>query len=104
VSGVSYVAFVDPSGGSADSMTLAIGHKQDDVSILDAVRVIRRRTLTPPILDLSVHYHADRHRDPICGRPPPRKSVFAVICSDRLRPYVRPHMMVSPSRTNLGRP
>ena len=38
VSGVSYVAFVDPSGGSANSMTLAIGHKQDDVSILDAVR------------------------------------------------------------------
>jgi hypothetical protein len=38
VSGVIYSAFVDPSGGSADSMTLAIGHRADDVAILDAVR------------------------------------------------------------------
>jgi hypothetical protein len=35
---VAYSAFVDPSGGSADSMTLAIGHRQDDVPVLDAVR------------------------------------------------------------------
>ncbi len=33
-----YTAFVDPSGGSADSMTLAIAHVEDDVAILDAVR------------------------------------------------------------------
>jgi hypothetical protein len=38
VPGISYSAFVDPSGGSADSMTLAIGHRQDDVVILDVVR------------------------------------------------------------------
>jgi hypothetical protein len=38
LSGVSYSAFVDPSGGSADSMTLAVGHRQDDVAVLDAVR------------------------------------------------------------------
>lgn len=38
VPGVSYAAFVDPSGGSADSMTLAIGHRQDGVTIIDAVR------------------------------------------------------------------
>jgi hypothetical protein len=39
-SGVTYVAFTDPSGGSADSMTLAICH-QDRVTkrvVLDAVR------------------------------------------------------------------
>jgi hypothetical protein len=35
---VDYAGFVDPSGGSADSMTLAIGHKQDDVVVIDAVR------------------------------------------------------------------
>ena len=35
---VSYVAFVDPSGGSADSMTLAIAHRHDGVAVLDAVR------------------------------------------------------------------
>ena len=33
-----YHAFVDPSGGSADSMTLAIGHKETDTAILDLVR------------------------------------------------------------------
>ena len=36
-----YVAFVDPSGGSADSMTLAIAHKVDDRAVLDAVREVR---------------------------------------------------------------
>jgi hypothetical protein len=41
VFGIRYGAFVDPSGGSADSMTLAIGHEQDDVAILDAVREAR---------------------------------------------------------------
>jgi hypothetical protein len=39
---ISYYAFVDPSGGSADSFTLAIGHKEATV-IIDAVREI-----TPP--------------------------------------------------------
>jgi hypothetical protein len=38
VSGFTYSAFVDPSGGSADSMSLAIGHRQDDVIVIDAVR------------------------------------------------------------------
>ncbi|MGH6875865.1 MAG: hypothetical protein ACREHV_00650 [Rhizomicrobium sp.] len=36
--GVRYVAFVDPSGGSSDSMTLAIAHMHDNRSILDVVR------------------------------------------------------------------
>jgi hypothetical protein len=35
---VQYKAFVDPSGGSADSMTMAIGHMEGKVAILDAVR------------------------------------------------------------------
>jgi hypothetical protein len=30
VSSVTYAAFVDPSGGSADSMTMAIAHKEDE--------------------------------------------------------------------------
>jgi len=33
-----YFAFVDPSGGSSDSMTLAIAHVEDGVAVLDAVR------------------------------------------------------------------
>ena len=35
---VRYVAFVDPSGGSSDSMTLAIAHREDDRVVLDALR------------------------------------------------------------------
>lgn len=34
----SYIAFVDPSGGSSDSMTLAIAHKEGETEILDALR------------------------------------------------------------------
>ncbi len=36
-----YVAFVDPSGGSADSMTLAIAHTEGEVAVLDAVREVK---------------------------------------------------------------
>jgi hypothetical protein len=40
VRGVAYSAFVDPSGGSADSFTLAIGHFEHSrgVSVVDAIR------------------------------------------------------------------
>jgi hypothetical protein len=34
---ISYSAFVDPSGGSADSMTLAISHEADGKIIIDAL-------------------------------------------------------------------
>jgi hypothetical protein len=46
VPGVRYRAFVDPSGGSADSMTLAIGHREKDVVVIDAVRE-RRPPFSP---------------------------------------------------------
>lgn len=38
MSTIAYFAFVDPSGGSSDSFTLAIGHMEDDTAILDALR------------------------------------------------------------------
>lgn len=38
VAGVRYRAFVDPSGGSSDSMTLAIGHLEGEVVVVDAMR------------------------------------------------------------------
>jgi hypothetical protein len=44
-----YFAFVDPSGGSADSMTLAIGHRErsdNDVVVVDALRE-RRPPFSP---------------------------------------------------------
>jgi hypothetical protein len=34
----SYAAFVDPSGGSADGFTLAIGHRVDERIVIDALR------------------------------------------------------------------
>lgn len=47
--GVNYRAFVDPSGGSSDAMTLAISHRDGAVAVLDAVREVR-----PPFSPESV--------------------------------------------------
>jgi hypothetical protein len=41
VEGVQYQAFTDPSGGSSDSMALAIAHKENGSAVLDAVREVR---------------------------------------------------------------
>ena len=38
IDGTIYVAFVDPSGGSADSMTLSIAHGDQGKAVLDVVR------------------------------------------------------------------
>ena len=64
LSSVRYSAFIDPSGGSADSMTLAIGHKEDNVTILDAVRE-RRPPFSPEDVvfefgDLLKSYRIDK--------------------------------------------
>jgi hypothetical protein len=41
-SGVTYVGHVDPSGGSADSMTLAVAHlNSDGIGVLDAIREVK---------------------------------------------------------------
>ena len=44
--GVRYVAFTDPSGGSADSFTLAIAHAEDGRAVLDLLRE-RRPPFSP---------------------------------------------------------
>jgi hypothetical protein len=41
VKGVKYEAFCDLAGGGSDAMTITIGHRQDDVAIIDAVREIK---------------------------------------------------------------
>jgi hypothetical protein len=46
LSNTKYIAFVDPSGGSADSMTLAVGHREGQVALLDAIRE-RRPPFSP---------------------------------------------------------
>jgi hypothetical protein len=46
ISGVRYVGFCDPSGGSRDSFTIAIAHAEGNKAILDAVRE-RRPPFSP---------------------------------------------------------
>jgi hypothetical protein len=43
IGGVIYYGFIDPSGGSSDSMTLCIAHRDGDRSIIDVIREV-----TPP--------------------------------------------------------
>ncbi|MBK5960943.1 hypothetical protein CCR97_22450 [Rhodoplanes elegans] len=38
ISTIRYHAFVDPSGGGADSFTMAVGHRERDTIVVDAVR------------------------------------------------------------------
>ena len=46
ISSTRYFGFIDPSGGSADSMTLAVGHREKDVVVVDALRE-RRPPFSP---------------------------------------------------------
>ena len=41
LSEINYAAFVDPSGGAQDSMTLAIAHSEGDTAVLDVAREVR---------------------------------------------------------------
>ena len=52
-----YVAFVDPSGGSSDAMTLAIAHKEGETEILDVIRE-RKPPFSP---EAVVEEFADPH-------------------------------------------
>jgi hypothetical protein len=47
--GIKYHAFVDPSGGSSDSMTLAISHQDGERVVIDAIREVK-----PPFSPESV--------------------------------------------------
>lgn len=49
IDGLSYVAFTDPSGGSNDSFTLAIAHRENGKCVIDALRETR-----PPFSPSSV--------------------------------------------------
>jgi hypothetical protein len=48
-SGTTFHAFCDPSGGSSDSMTLAVAHSEKDIAVLDLLREVR-----PPFTPSSV--------------------------------------------------
>ncbi len=65
--GILYHAFVDPSGGSSDSMTLAIAHNQDNVLVLDAIRE-RRPPFSPEDVVLEFSDLLKRYRTAtVCG-------------------------------------
>jgi hypothetical protein len=49
IAGVSYSAWIDPSGGSADSMTLSIASKEGDKIIIHAIREV-----VPPFAPSSI--------------------------------------------------
>jgi hypothetical protein len=55
VTGTRYFAFVDPSGGSADSMTIAVAHADGDRAVLDAIRE-RRPPFSPD--DVVIEFSA----------------------------------------------
>jgi hypothetical protein len=49
INGTDYFAFVDPSGGSQDSMTLAVAHRAEEIVVLDAVRE-RKPPFSPEVV------------------------------------------------------
>jgi len=68
VSGASYIAFVDPSGGSSDSMTLAIAHRDKfGIGILDCIRECRPPFSPESVVDEFCTVLASYHIHKICG-------------------------------------
>jgi hypothetical protein len=68
VSDVGYVAFVDPSGGSVDSMTLAIAHyDRDNRVVLDAVREARPHFSPVVVVDEFAHLLKSYHVTSVTG-------------------------------------
>jgi hypothetical protein len=62
--GFGYAAFIDPSGGSSDSMTMAIAHVEGDIAVLDVVREVippfNPSTVVSEFCDLMKEYKINR--------------------------------------------
>jgi hypothetical protein len=58
-----YVGFVDPSGGSGDSFTLAIAHREGETSVIDVVRERKSPCEPPAVVEEFSHvlraYHVN---------------------------------------------
>jgi hypothetical protein len=89
--GVTYRAFVDPSGGSEDAMTLAIAHKTtspDERVIVDAVREVRPPFSPSAVVDdfavLLKSYRVSKVRPPdlIDFSMTPNRRLSAVRCQE----------------------
>ena len=62
-----YVGFVDPSGGSGDSFTLAIAHKEGETSVIDVVRERRSPCEPPAVVEEFAHVLRAYHVNTIEG-------------------------------------
>jgi hypothetical protein len=68
ISGANYVAFVDPSGGSSDSMTLGIGHRDKfGTGILDCIREVRPPFSPESVVDEFCSTLKQYHVSRVCG-------------------------------------
>jgi hypothetical protein len=68
ISGANYVAFVDPSGGSSDSMTLSIAHRDKfGIGILDCIRECRPPFSPESVVDEFVTVLLSYHCHKVCG-------------------------------------
>ena len=94
ISGVSYVGFVDPSGGSSDSMTLAIGHGDKfGIGILDCIREVRPPFSPENVVEEFCHTLKQYNISRICGdryagewaREPFRKRGIAYEPSEKVK-------------------
>jgi hypothetical protein len=74
-----YVAFVDPSGGTSDSMTLAVAHKEGSTAILDCVRECKPpfspEVVTQEFCDLARKYRCTKLVGDRYGGEWPREQV-----------------------------
>jgi hypothetical protein len=61
-----YVGFVDPSGGSGDSFTLAIAHKEGETSVIDVVRERKSPCEPPAVVEEFAHVLRRRNRFSNC--------------------------------------
>jgi len=62
-----YVGFVDPSGGSGDSFTLAIAHKEGETSVIDVVRERKSPCEPPAVVEEFAHVLRAYHVNTIEG-------------------------------------
>ena len=87
--GTHYLGFVDVSGGGADSFALAVGHKQDDLAVLDCMREVR------PPLSRGCDHRVRRPAEDLSHQPGDRRQIWRRI-SARAVPQARHPVRAEP--------
>lgn len=86
-----YSAFVDPSGGSADSFTMAISHRDGERIVIDAIREMKPPFSPEAVIDdfailLKTYRISTVHGDRYAGEFPRelfRKRSITYLCADK---------------------